>query len=91
MTHTNTRKCTKCLEELPLTAFYSKGNRTDSRCRECVKSTKRTKYVSANQELNFNTLMRFFALVHELEIIEINNTQKKLDEVIEQCQKQIQQ
>ncbi len=78
--------CTKCLVALPIDQFYSKGNRIDSRCKECVKSTKKTKYVSAEESLRVNSLFQFFELITEIEITVINQQIQRLDEEIKRCQ-----
>mgnify|MGYP003574888244 FL=1 len=37
--------CSSCEKDLPLEAFYSKGNRYDSKCKICVRKTKKDKRV----------------------------------------------
>lgn len=83
-----TRKCTKCLETLPLDYFYSKGNRADSRCKECVKSTKKAKHVARSQDLQLNTLKEIFELVYKIESLLIEKHLGILNEEIKRCQSQ---
>ena len=83
--------CTICLVELPLGCFYSKGNRLDSACKNCVKTRKKTKYVTVHENLSFETLMKIFKLIQDLELEEINNEVKKVDRVIEQWEQKIMQ
>lgn len=48
-----TKKCTKCKKELPLTEFYSRGNgRYRSECKECHKSYVKGKYQERKQVIN---------------------------------------
>lgn len=81
-----TKQCTKCLAKLPITDFYSKGNRVDARCKACVKSDKRTKYVSREIELSVDRLLRVFDVIFALEMNIIAGQIAKLDEVIFKCQ-----
>jgi hypothetical protein len=86
MEHRVTKICTKCLAELSLDHYYSKGNRIDSRCKSCVKSTKKSKYVAKEQILRVDSLFKIFALISELEISILNNQIQRLDKEIERCQ-----
>ncbi len=85
------RTCTKCLESFPLDNFYSKGKRTDSRCKACVKSTKKTKYVTQEQSMRIDSLYRFFELVTELEVDVLRQETLRLDREILKCQEKKQQ
>ena len=84
-----TKQCTKCLAKLSITEFYAKGNRTDARCKSCVKSDKRTKYVSREIELSVDRLLKVFDVVFAIEAKVIDEHICKLDEVIFRCQKRI--
>ena len=81
------KTCTKCLQQLPLDDFYSKGNRVDSRCKSCVKSTKKSKYVAREKVLRLDSLYKIFELISELEISAINKQIQRLDEEIKRCQR----
>lgn len=85
MTQVTKRTCTKCLQALSVDSFYSKGNRIDSRCKECVKSTKKTKYVSSEMSMRVTALYQFFELITEIELSVIGQQIKKLDEEIKLC------
>lgn len=85
MAHRATRTCTKCLADKSIDDFYSKGNRTDSRCKECVKSTKKSKYVAQEQRMRIDSLYKFFELVTELEISALRRQTSRLDEEIKRC------
>lgn len=89
MKHSETKQCTKCLQELELTNFYTKGNRIDSRCKECTKSIKKAKYVVREQALQLDSLFSFCELVSEIELSTLKNQIHKIDEVISKCQIQI--
>ncbi len=80
------KNCTKCLVDLPLDNFYSKGNRVDSRCKSCVKSTKKTKYVAKEQVLRIDGLCKIFELISELEISVLNKHIQQLNQEIKRCQ-----
>jgi hypothetical protein len=82
-----TKQCTKCLASLPLTEFYSKGNRTDARCKACVKSEKKTKYVSREIDLSTDRLMKIFDIVFGIEKKVMDHHISRLDEVILKCQR----
>lgn len=86
MTQIQTKICSKCLVKKSKADYYSKGNRIDSRCKECVKSIKKTKYISKQEQFNFSSLMDFFKLVHTIEIQQLNRANSKLQEVISKCQ-----
>lgn len=83
-----TKICTKCLAKLPLGNFYSKGNRVDSRCKPCVKSTKKSKYIAKEQILRVDSLFKVFELISDLEQLTLNQEIQRLDEVIKLCQQQ---
>ena len=38
------KACVRCQEHKALGDFYSKGDRVDSRCKDCAKETKRKRY-----------------------------------------------
>ena len=86
-----TKQCTKCLVTLPLTEFYSKGNRTDARCKPCVKSEKKTKYVSREIELSTDRLIKVFDIVFAIEKRVMDHQICRLEEVILKCQRKIEQ
>ena len=37
----DSKQCTKCSKNKPIADFYKKGARFDSRCKECIKTTKK--------------------------------------------------
>lgn len=80
------RICTKCLQSLPIEDFYSKGTRSDSRCKTCVKSVKKSKYVAKEQILRLDSLLKIFSLISEIEISAISRQIQRLDEEIKRCQ-----
>lgn len=48
-----TKKCTKCGKDLPLTEFYSRGNgKYRSECKECHKAYVKGKYHERKQVIN---------------------------------------
>lgn len=62
--------------------FYSKGNRVDSRCKPCVKSTKKSKYVAKEQVLRVDSLFKIFELISELEVLTLHKEIQRLVEEI---------
>jgi hypothetical protein len=82
-----TKKCTKCLVDLPLSEFYSMGNRVDSWCKECKKSKRRSKYVSTKSVDTFDRLKRCLDLLYEVEKKELDAINERLEEMVVQCQK----
>lgn len=82
MSRRATRTCTKCLVTKTIHAFYSKGSRIDSRCKECVKSIKKTKYVAQEQRMQTDSLFKFFELITELEVSALKIQTLRLDEEI---------
>jgi hypothetical protein len=83
--HYETKQCTKCLEYFPHSEFYSKGKRIDAQCKACVKSAKKTKYVSRESQLGIDRLIQFFDIVTHSEIRTIKTQIEKLDEVYLKC------
>jgi hypothetical protein len=79
--------CTTCLQSLPLGRFYSKGNRSDSSCKECQKERKRTTYVAKKSEYNTDHLKRVFDLLLDFELQRTNRTNQRVQEVIDRCLK----
>ena len=67
--------------------FYSKKNRHDSRCKLCVKQKKRTTYEHKKEGYILYRLKTFADIVLKDELRRLNELDKKLTEVIEQCQK----
>lgn len=83
------KQCTKCLAMQPLSEFYAKGNRVDARCKSCVKSIKRTKYVSRETQLSIDRLLKVFDVIFALETKILDNQISRLDEVISKCQRKV--
>lgn len=77
------RRCTTCLQELPLTEFYSKGKRRDSTCKECKKKKARTTYVRAKKTTPLKVLNRFIDLMTEIELEMVRDLNNQITEVIE--------
>lgn len=49
----DTKKCSKCGKELPLTEYYSRGNgRLRSECKVCHKNYVKNKYLERKEEVN---------------------------------------
>ena len=47
----DTKKCSKCGQELPLTEFYSRGNgRLRSECKKCHKNYVKSKYYERKEK-----------------------------------------
>lgn len=68
----DTKKCKLCRKNKALSCYYSKGNRWDTRCKDCVKKQKATirkkKRMASNK---FNTYMD----VTEVEVSEVSAAQ----------------
>lgn len=77
------RRCTTCLQELPVTEFYSKGNRRDSTCKECKKQKARTTYVRTKKTTPLKVLNRFIDLMTEIELEMVRDLNNQITEVIE--------
>lgn len=77
------KRCTTCLQELPVTEFYSKGNRRDSICKECKKLKSRTTYVRTKKTTPLKVLNRFIDLMTEIELEMVRDLNNQISEVIE--------
>ncbi len=54
----------------------------DARCKPCVKSDKKAKYVSREIELSIDRLMKVFDIVFAIEAKVLDHQISRLDEVI---------
>jgi hypothetical protein len=86
-----TKQCTQCLASLPLEEFYSKGNRTDAKCKSCVKSLKRSKYVAKEDLMSIDRLKKILDIVFLAESRIISKQLLELDKVVLKCQLKIPQ
>lgn len=76
------RRCTKCSDRLPRQAFYSKGSRLDSVCKECKKKLSRTSYVARKNRDSLSNLQKFVSLACDLETTRISNSCDYLAQII---------
>lgn len=77
------KRCTTCLQELPITEFYSKGKRRDSVCKECKKQKSKNTYVSRKKTTPLKVLNRFIDLMTEIELELVRDLQNEITQVIE--------
>jgi hypothetical protein len=78
----NKKRCTTCLIELPLSSFYSKGTRLDSKCKECKKKTRRTTYVSRSEQDEQARLLKFFDILFDDEKRKLEDFENDLDKIL---------
>lgn len=76
------KQCSKCLDDLPLDSFYSKGIRLDSVCKKCKKEKSRTSYLARKKQDDLKNLSSFANLICELELIKTERMIKQLDQII---------
>lgn len=76
------RHCSRCNSELPRHAFYAKGSRLDSACRECKKDMSRATYQAKKDRDSFNNLLKFVNLMCELECCRVDRECTYLDQII---------
>lgn len=81
------KQCSTCLQCLPLTSFYSKGNRIDTCCKACSKARKRSTYVPKNQKYNTERIKLAFDVLIEFEMNELEVLNTRIKETIKKCQK----
>ena len=77
--------CTTCLVEQPMSDFYSKGSRTDSACKSCIKKKRQTTYVASKNQLSPDDIERLkqtLDLLAEFELKRLERIEKELDDVI---------
>lgn len=77
------KRCTTCLQDFPVTAFYSKGNRRDSVCKECKKQKARTTYVRTKKTTPLKVLNRFIDLMTEIELDLVRDLRNEINQAIE--------
>ena len=85
------RTCTKCLVDLPVTEFYSMGNRMDSWCKCCKKQKRKTTYVSSKNSDIFGRIRTCFEMIHKIELDQLNEINVQLERMITKCQYSAQQ
>jgi hypothetical protein len=51
----SSKPCSSCEQQKPLSEFYSKGNRTDSVCKNCRRVERRTRYSKSTGETSNTT------------------------------------
>ena len=81
-----TKQCSTCLEALPISEFYSKGNRTDSSCKRCVRQKKRSTYLEQKDKYNLDHVRRAVDILLDWELEKLKEYNRNLKEAIEQCQ-----
>lgn len=60
------KRCTRCLSEIPLSCFFKKGQRRDSQCKSCVSASKKIKYARTKIKLrSMRKGIRPKLLIHE--------------------------
>lgn len=74
------RTCISCGIEKPLTEFYSKGARSDSSCKPCVRARKRSEYAAKHNTKELARLKQVVKII-------IGHKIQKLDEFIEQMKR----
>lgn len=81
--------CTTCLSTLPLSDFYSKGNRQDSCCKKCKKQKSKTTYLKKKKIPNIEGIKRFITLVVELECKRLQDFENELSIFINERRKNV--
>ena len=77
------KSCTTCLEELPSSSFYSKGNRLDSVCKFCKKQKSKTTYLRDKKSPPLKELNQFINLMKEINVKTLDEFDNKLKNIIE--------
>jgi len=67
------KKCTKCLAVKPTTSFYRHRNATESRCKDCKKSIKKSKYISAKRHSLLEILTNSIDVITESNLSELDS------------------
>ncbi len=84
----NKKVCSKCQREKPLSEFYRKGDRPDSICKSCKKEYRKTAYANNKfGKVNSNLLAKMATIVYPAEINRLKKYNRRLTELVEQCQK----
>lgn len=66
------KTCTKCKNRLPIACFHKKGDRRDSRCRDCIAKVKQTKYRQKRRRKSYKSKTIDIASCELIEIIPEN-------------------
>lgn len=74
--------CTTCLVTKKVTEFYSKGKRTDSICKSCIKKKRKTKYVTIQKASDFNRILNLFDLIFECENSALTKLENDIDKIL---------
>lgn len=82
-----TKRCSKCLGEFPLSEFYSMGNRKDSWCKPCKKAHRNAKYVSTKSVDAFDRIKKCLDLIYATENKQLDATLMRLERMVIICQK----
>lgn len=79
---TSGKTCSACGISKPVTEFYSKGNRTDSACKDCQTQKKRAKYLANKNQDAVAGLKAVLGITTQGLGKRIRSEIEKLDEVI---------
>lgn len=83
---TQGRICSECGEAKAPSAFYAKGERLDTRCKDCKKAYRRSTYQSKATDRAYETVCKVLDIVIAHETEKLRRYSERLDEVIKECQ-----
>jgi hypothetical protein len=81
----NSKQCSTCLQMLSMNAFYTKGNRVDSRCKPGSKSRKRSTYVPKKEKYSGSRVKNALELLIDFEMNQLETLHQKIREAIQKC------
>jgi hypothetical protein len=76
---TSEKECSECKITKDISDFYKKGNRFDTTCKSCIKSKRKTKYVSTQKLGDFNRISSFVELIYECEKADLIKLENEID------------
>jgi hypothetical protein len=68
-----------CGKRKPITAYYSKGDRVDSRCKECTKTARNERYASAESKENTKQIAQIISVLVNHQTDEVACFNKKFE------------
>ncbi len=78
------KTCTTCLASLPVSEFYSKGNRHESFCKKCKKQRVKATYLAKRKSLSLADIRRFIELTATLQLERMRAFENELSQIIKE-------
>ena len=83
---TPSKVCSRCRLTKPLGAYYTKGTRTDAKCKDCVKAGKRKIRDAKAVGQHGERFQQMAAIVEAWELARLKELTAKLKEINDRCE-----